>query len=129
MPKWISPVLALSLGLAGAAAFTGCDDKGKSGSGANGGGAAATPNKADADEEVEEKPIDPAKIPPTALAAIKKEVGETTVLKRALVGQKRGKPYYEAKYNDPTGKRMMIQVAEDGKVYKKIEDDDPEPTK
>jgi hypothetical protein len=120
MPKWISPLLALSLGLGAAAAFTGgCDDKGKTTSGAN----------KDADEEVEEKPIEPAKIPPTALNVIKKEIGESTTIKRALVGQKRGKPYYEAKYNDAAGKRWMIQVAEDGKVYKKIEDDDPEPTK
>jgi hypothetical protein len=119
VPWW----LALSIGAATFAALPGCDDKNKPGPAANNAGA----KKDDADEEVEEKPIDPSKISAPAMAAIKKEIGEATVIKRALVGQKRGKPYYEAKYNTPAGERMMIQVADDGKIYKKVADDDPEP--
>ena len=117
MPKTMSLLLALFLSLSLAAVFIGCDDKKTDAK--KGGG--------DPDEEVEEKPIDLAKVPAAAMASIKKEIGETTTIKRVLVGQKRGKPYYEAKYNDKDGKRMMVQVAEDGKVYKKVEDDDPEP--
>jgi uncharacterized protein YpmB len=78
------------------------------------------------EEEAVEKQVDLAKVPAAAMDSIKKEIGDTPI-KRVLQGQKRGKPYYEAKYNDPSGKRMMVQVAEDGKVYKKTEDDDPEP--
>ncbi len=118
MPNTMSLLLALFLSLSLAAIFIGCDDKKTD---------AAKKPAGDSDEEVEEKPIDVAKVPPAAMASIKKEIGETTTIKRVLVGQKRGKPYYEAKYNDKDGKRMMIQVAEDGKVYKKVEDDDPEP--
>ena len=119
LPWW----LALSVGVATFAVLPGCEDKNKPAAPAANGGA----KKDDSDEEIEEKPIDPSKISPAAMAAIKKEIGETTVIKRALVGQKRGKPYYEAKYNTPAGVRMMIQVAEDGKIFKKVEDDDPEP--
>jgi uncharacterized protein YpmB len=112
MSRLLALPLAVVLGLWCIAAFVGCDDKKKGG---------------DADEEVEEKQIDVAKVPAAAMTSIKKEIGESTTIKRVLIGQKRGKPYYEAKYNDPAGKRMMVQVAEDGKVYKKVEDDDPEP--
>ena len=48
-------------------------------------------------------------------------------LKRVLTGMKKGKPYYEGKYNTPDGNRMMIQVDENGKILKKTADDDPEP--
>jgi uncharacterized ParB-like nuclease family protein len=77
------------------------------------------------EDDANEKQIDVAKVPAAALTAIKAEAGDAPI-KRVLTGQKRGKPYYEAKY-DKAGKRMMIQVAEDGKVYKTVEDDDPEP--
>jgi uncharacterized protein YpmB len=107
MFKLVSLVGILCLAVA-AAGFVGC-------------------NKKEADEDdANEKQIDVAKIPAPAMDSIKKEIGDTPI-KRVLTGQKRGKPYYEAKYNDKSGKRMMIQVAEDGKVYKNVEDDDPEP--
>ena len=83
-------------------------------------------NKKDADEDdANEKQVDVSKVPPAAMDSIRKEAGEAPI-KRVLMGQKRGKAYYEAKF-DKSGKRMMTQVAEDGKVYKTVEDDDPEP--
>lgn len=85
-------------------------------------------NESADEDDANEKQVDVAKVPPAAMDSIKKEIGDTPI-KRVLMGQKRGKPYYEAKYNNASGKRMMVQVAEDGKVYKKTEDDDPEPAK
>ena len=111
MNRSLSLLLALSVALACASSFVGCKK-----------------DKATSDEDdANEKQVDVSKIPPAAMDSIKKEIGDATKIKRVLMGQQRGKAYYEAKYNDPTGKRMMIQVAEDGKVYKKVEDDDPEP--
>ena len=95
MSKYLAYLFSLALALTCAATFLGCDKK----------------NDADEDD-ANEKQVDVAKIPPAAMTAIKKEIGDNTPIKRVLVGQKRGKPYYEAKYNDPAGKRMMIQVAE-----------------
>jgi uncharacterized protein YpmB len=110
MIRHLSVLLALCVGLACASSFVGCKK-----------------DKAASDEDdANEKQVDVSKIPPAAMDSIKKEIGDAKI-KRVLMGQKRGKAYYEAKYNDPTGKRMMVQVAEDGKVYKKVEDDDPEP--
>ena len=108
MQKSLTVLLAL-LFAAATASFIGC-------------------NKKEADEDdANEKQVDVSKIPPAAMDSIKKETGEAPI-KRVLMGQKRGKAYYEAKF-DKAGKRMMTQVAEDGKVYKTVEDDDPEPAK
>ena len=111
MVRYLSVILAVCIALACASGFAGCKK-----------------DKAASDEDdANEKQVDLSRIPPAAMDSIKKEIGDATKIKRVLMGQKRGKAYYEAKYNDPTGKRMMVQVAEDGKVYKKVEDDDPEP--
>lgn len=83
-------------------------------------------NKDSEADDANEKQVDVSKIPAAAMETIKKETGDAKI-KRVLMGQKKGKPYYEAKYNTKDGKRMMIQVAEDGKLYKTVEDDDPEP--
>ena len=114
MPRLLSLLLALSIALACLSGFVGCKkDKSAGAGGAD-------------EDDANEKQIDVAKVPAAAMDSIKKQAGDATI-KRVLTGQKRGKPYYEAKYNDPSGKRMMVQVSEDGKVYKKVEDDDPEP--
>ena len=110
MIRYLSVLLSLSIALACATSFLGCK-KDKS---------------ASDEDDANEKQVDVSKVPPAAMDSIKKEIADAKI-KRVLMGQKRGKAYYEAKYNDPTGKRMMVQVAEDGKVYKKVEDDDPEP--
>ena len=98
--------LALTLSLG----FLGCD-KGKA--------------KEDEDD-ANEKQVALDKVPPAAVAAMEKEI-EGAKIKRVLMGMKKGKPYYEGKYNSPDGNRMMIQVDETGKVLKKEKDDDPEP--
>jgi len=78
------------------------------------------------DDDPNEKQVAIDKVPAAALASMQKEI-EGAKLKRVLIGMKKGKPYYEGKYNTPDGNRMMIQVDESGKVLKKEKDDDPEP--
>ncbi len=106
----IHSLLFVLLAAALSFSFLGCD-KGK--------------GKDDEDDD-NEKEVAVDKMPAPTLAAMQKEI-EGAKIKRVLVGMKKGKPYYEGKYNTPDGKRMMIQVDETGKVLKKQEDDDPEP--
>jgi hypothetical protein len=83
-------------------------------------------NKDADDDDANENTVTVDKVPAAAIATIKKEIGDAPI-KRVLSGKKKGHTYYEAKYNDPSGKRMMVQVQDDGKLLKKEDDDDPEP--
>ena len=103
-------LLLLALTAALSLNFLGCD-KGKA--------------KEDEDD-ANEKEVAVDKMPPAVLTSMQKEI-EGAKIKRVLLGMKKGKPYYEGKYNTSDGKRMMIQIDETGKVLKKVEDDDPEP--